>query len=201
MSQDVKKKIGDANKKTRAEKIKNGWVPPPYIMSDEARDRARKRMLGNTLGKNVCHNKGKTLNLSEEQRKNRSRKRVEYLSSNKSVKSNTKPENQFIDFLIQHNIKFEHQYPIHTANGSWLFDFYLPESDLFIEIDGEFWHSTKRSINRDEIKNHIIKQNGHTLARISTLDLDFSIIFLDPVNIWEKNAEIINNRKKQIGLI
>jgi very-short-patch-repair endonuclease len=201
MSNERKQKIGESNRKTRKQKIEAGWQPLPYKMSDAARKRASKRMQGNTLGKGKSHNKGKTLDLSDDQRNNRSRKRVEYLSGNKTIKSGTKPEKQFIEFLTNQNIKFEHQFPMYTDNGSWLYDFYLPTLNLFVEIDGEFWHSTKQSICRDEIKNNIAKKNGITVARITTNNLDFSIIFLDPDTIWTSNYKIINDRKKRNELL
>jgi len=196
-SKNTKLKISLSNKERFRIKKENGYVRPEYKMSPEALVRASDRMIGNTLGKKGHHNKGMTLNLTIEQKRNRSKKRTEYLSKNKNIKSGTKPELLFIDFLTSRKIIFEHQCPVHTNQGSWLYDFYLPELDLFVEIDGEFWHSSKQSIRRDEIKNDIAKNLGKTLARITTENLDFSVIFLSSNEIWEKNISIINKRKGQ----
>lgn len=196
-SEETKKKISVANKQAAQNKKINGVNRPPYIMSAEARKRASERMKGNTLGKLGNHNKGKPLSLSSEQRANRSRKRVEFLKNNKNIKSRTTPELKFIEFLINQKLEFVHQYAIHTENGSWLYDFYIPSLSLFVEIDGEFWHSPRKIINRDKFKNNIIKKLGGTLARISTDDLNFSIIFNKHEKIWEINNAIINRREQQ----
>jgi very-short-patch-repair endonuclease len=198
-SEETKNKIGQTNKETSQRKKEQGYVRPEYKMSSEALERASERMKGNTLGKNGHHNKGKTLDLTVEQRKNRSAKRVAYLSNSKGVKSGTKPELKFIEFLVEHNINYEHQHPVHTSNGSWLYDFWLPDLNLLIEIDGEFWHSTKQSIRRDKIKNNIAKSLNKTLARISTDNIDFSVIFLSVDEIWQRNNCIINKRKEKHG--
>jgi len=196
-SEETKAKISQSNKETYEIKKKSGFVRPEYKMSPEAKERASKRMLGNTLGKGGSHNKGKVLNLTKEQRRNRSAKRVSYLSKNKNIKSGTKPELKCIEFLTTNNIKYEHQYPIHTKNGSWLYDFLLPEMNLLVEIDGEFWHSTKQAIVRDEIKNTVARNLNLPVVRISTDDLNFSTIFLSAEEIWQKNIFIINKRKEK----
>jgi very-short-patch-repair endonuclease len=196
-SEETKAKISLTNKETYKTKKQLGYVRPEYKMSPEAKERASNRMLGNTLGKIGHHNKGKVLNLTCEQRKNRSAKRVSYLSKNKNIKSGTKPELKCIEFLTNNNIKYEHQYPIHTDNGSWLYDFWLPEMNLLVEIDGEFWHSTKQAIVRDEIKNSVARNLNLPVVRISTDDLNFFAIFQSQEEIWQKNILIIEKRKKK----
>jgi hypothetical protein len=54
--------------------------------------------------------------------------------------SDTVPEKQFKLFLESNKIKYIHQYE--TEHGA--VDFYLPEHDLFVEIDGEWWHPLKK---------------------------------------------------------
>jgi very-short-patch-repair endonuclease len=201
-SEETKNKISQSNKAKRQEKIKDGWVPTNYAMSESAREANRQRMLGNTIWDhpNVHHNKGTKLNLSEDQRINRSKKRVEYLASNKSIKSGTKPELEFINYLETQNIKFIHQYPIHTDNGSWLMDFFLPSLNVFVEIDGEFWHSTLQQITRDKIKNKIAKELNIPLVRISTEELNFDHIYNDSNIIWQENYNKITQREHRIAI-
>jgi len=194
-SEETNNKISASNRETNRIKKENGYIRPKYVMCDEARERSSIRMMGNTLGKTGHHNKGKILDLTDEQRKNRSIKRVTYLSENKGVRSGTKPELKFIDFLRENNIKYEHQFPIHTNNSSWLYDFWLPDLNLFVEIDGEYWHCKKKTMNRDKFKNKIIQDLDKTLARISTNDLNFTIIFETAEIIWQKNKEILEKRK------
>lgn len=200
MSQITKEKISKANKDAFAKNKLEGKNRPKYVMSEEARQRMSNRMLGNTLGSLGNHNKGQSLNLSKEQRDNRSKKRVEYLKNNKSRQfSGTKPELKFIDFLVEHNIEFSHQYPIHTSNRSWLFDFYLPELNLLVEIDGEYFHSKKQSITRDLIKEKVSKNNQFRFVRISTNDLNFNIIHCTNEEINAHNKSIMMNRINKLN--
>lgn len=196
-SEETKRKISESNKKTSLLKKQKGISNPPYVMSDEARERASNRMKGNKLGKLSNHNKGKKLNLTEEQRNNRSKKRVEYLSNNKNIRSNTSIEKKFMEFLNKNNIDYIHQYPIHATSGSWLYDFYLPTFNLLVELDGEFWHSTLIAINRDKIKNKIAKEHNKILARISSNHLDFNIIFKTQDIIWKENFNLIQKREEK----
>jgi very-short-patch-repair endonuclease len=46
------------------------------------------------------------------------------------------------------NIEFTSEYPL----GKYLFDFYLPNHELFIECQGEYWHSIKDRPARDAAK-------------------------------------------------
>ena len=190
----TKKQIGKSNKKTAAKKKAAGYVRPPR--SEEGNKKVAVKMKGNKNGLTGHKNKGMTLNLTPAQHANRSAKRVKFLASNKNIKSGTTPELAFIDYLEEEGIEFIHQYPIHTDNGSWLMDFYLPTLNLFVEIDGEFWHSTLQQINRDKIKNKIAKELNIPVVRISTDDMIFEHIYQDKDSIWELNYATINKREK-----
>lgn len=192
---ETKRKISASNKATNAANREAGIHRPLYNMSIEARQRASERMKGNTIGLIGHKNKGMKLNLSDEQRKNRSKKRVEYLANNKNIKASTSIELKFMKFLTDNNIEYIHQYPVHTDNGSWLYDFYIASMQLFVELDGEFWHSTKQSIRRDKIKNKIAKSVNIVVARISSDDMKFDIIFDDIDTIWNANYNLISIRE------
>jgi hypothetical protein len=69
--------------------------------------------------------------------------------------------------------------------------------NLLVEIDGEFWHSTKQAIVRDEIKNSVARNLNLPVVRISTDDLNFFAIFQSQEEIWQKNILIIEKRKKK----
>jgi len=194
-TKETKDKISESNKKTSKIKKLSGYIRPKYSMSEDALLRARNRMLGNKIGAHSNHNKGKKLNLTQAQRAHRSQKRVEYLSLNKGVRSGTKPEMKFIEYLNSLHIPFDHQFPLITPRGSWLYDFYIPSMNLLVEIDGEFWHSRPLSVNRDKIKNKIAKEHKLTVARISDSNLSFDIIFENHNMIWKKNWELILKRE------
>jgi DNA-directed RNA polymerase subunit RPC12/RpoP len=53
-----------------------------------------------------------------------------------------------MNVLRDAGIPFVHQSPL----GPYLFDFFLPEHDLFLECQGEYWHSLPRAASRDASK-------------------------------------------------
>lgn len=95
----------------------------------------------------------------------------------------TKPELIFETYLIELGVVFEKQKQI----AFWLFDFYLPDYDIYIECDGDYWHanpeffkppltfSQQKNLVNDKRKNSMIAKAGKTLLRF-----------------WEH--EIINNK-------
>jgi G:T-mismatch repair DNA endonuclease (very short patch repair protein) len=59
----------------------------------------------------------------------------EYYTLSKK-KKNTKPERELKSILKELNIKFKHSYKYQ----GYYFDFYLPELNILIEVDGNYWH-------------------------------------------------------------
>jgi very-short-patch-repair endonuclease len=84
----------------------------------------------------------------------------------------TKPEINFENELKLNNIEYIMQYYV----GGFPFDFYLPNENLLIEIDGEFYHPLSEddckypiqfhNYNRDIRKTKVAIDNGYTLKRI-----------------------------------
>ena len=50
------------------------------------------------------------------------------------------------DWLISRGVKFIHQFPIRNPNGTYAccFDFFLPDRNLAVEVNGTFFHSDPR---------------------------------------------------------
>ncbi len=69
------------------------------------------------------------------------------LANNKNKMSY--PEKVAYDWLLNHKILFEHQYKVER----YYVDFYLPNQNMIIEIDGEYWHDTEHDKERDKIIN------------------------------------------------
>ena len=92
----------------------------------------------------------------------------------------SKPHLIFEEILKDLNIEYEEEFNL----DYWLFDFYLPKYKLYIEVDGDYFHShpkrwpngpvTKtQKINhaRDLSKNKYCKQNNITLLRFWECDI------------------------------
>lgn len=84
----------------------------------------------------------------------------------------SKSEIEFENKLKNENIEYYKQYYV----GNYPFDFYLPNENLLIEIDGSFYHPLKEedcvydiqkhNFNRDIKKTKIALDNNYNLKRI-----------------------------------
>lgn len=85
----------------------------------------------------------------------------------------TKPELKVKTILESNGVKYEHPYQVDKK----VFDFFIPEKNLLIEVDGIYWHSKnltdgemnevqkKHKIN-DAVKNNLAKSLGYKLLRV-----------------------------------
>ncbi len=76
------------------------------------------------------------------------------------------------DILTKENIKFIKQYELENK----FYDFYIPDKNVLIEADGDFWHKQNleeckydfqiEGYYNDLLKNQIAEKNGYKLIRI-----------------------------------
>ena len=83
-------------------------------------------------------------------------------------KKMTYPEQLVYDWLIEHQVRFVHQFLFKTDKFSRYVDFYIQEKKLFIEVDGQYWHQQNLQVDLD--KDNDAKAHGYTTERISTLE-------------------------------
>ena len=100
----------------------------------------------------------------------------------------SKLEYKFEGLLESYNVNFIHSYYIESIHK--IYDFYLPELNLLIEIDGDFWHCNPikfpaptcktQEINliNDKFKNKWAKDNGYKLIRFWENDINNNIKFI-----------------------
>lgn len=93
---------------------------------------------------------------TEEQRAKRSEEKIQLfkdrpelhpnrlLASNKGRNGMTYPECLAADWLTAHNITYNFQYKTVFNENSRYVDFFLQDYKLYIEIDGEYWHTRRR---------------------------------------------------------
>ena len=70
--------------------------------------------------------------------------------------------------LENRNILFEKQKNI---EGKFVVDAYIPELNLIIEADGDYWHSLEKAKIRDEKKNKYLLENGYSLIRLKESEI------------------------------
>lgn len=76
----------------------------------------------------------------------------------------TYPEQITFDWLNEHSILNEHNYHFVSEQFNRYVDFYLPELNIFIEVDGEYWHKDKK--DEDKAKDLDALKNGIKTIRI-----------------------------------
>lgn len=69
----------------------------------------------------------------------------------------TNIENQFRYALLRKGINFVEQASI----GPWSIDFLIPDHQIVVEADGEFWHSRPKTIMKDRRKDAWLERNGY----------------------------------------
>jgi len=82
------------------------------------------------------------------------------------------------EFLIKQGIKFEQEYKI----GKYWVDFYVPEMNLCIEVDGNYWHSLEKQVERDKRKDDFLRELGYNILRIKEDEILNQVI----IDRWEQ---------------
>lgn len=93
-----------------------------------------------------------------------------------SLGGKTKPEEWLCTYFKENNIEYFYDYPVVYETLKKRYDFYLPEFNLLVEFDGEYWHKQsleecdyewqKANFKNDLLKNKIAKELGYKLVRI-----------------------------------
>jgi len=110
------------------------------------------------------------------------------------VSKPTKIENKIEDLLKQTNIS----YVKNKRFGRFILDFYIPESNLVIECDGDYWHANPKfyadkeltdaqvkNVDRDNRKNKLLYDNNIEFIRIWEYDIHNNFEIMKN-KIWEK---------------
>ena len=143
-------------KKTFDEKVRNGWVPKfstKEFWNDERKlEQSKKRK--------------KFLMEHPDKHPNR------LLANNRSNFSYL--ENIVADWLSKHNIEYIRQYKYPFRDSNRFVDFYLPKLNIFIEVDGEFWHKNCKDI--DKLKDDLALSDGIKTIRISSKDRIINVL-------------------------
>lgn len=90
----------------------------------------------------------------------------------------TWPEKEFKKLLKELGVKFE----VQKVVGNKIFDFYIPEKNMLIEVDGDYWHANpetvvtlnkiqERNLRNDKYKEGLALGLGYKLERVWESDL------------------------------
>ena len=83
---------------------------------------------------------------------------------NAPKKNKSKLEDIVAKELNKLNIKYEKQKFIEASNRTFFVDFFLPEYDLIIECNGDYWHNLEsRMIRDDELQDFVLEHTKYDL--------------------------------------
>lgn len=105
-----------------------------------------------------------------------------YAEANKAKETAT--EKKIRQLLEGYSIKHATQKPIYTSDSFYIVDFYLPEINLVVEVDGGY-HYTVEQIEYDNKKNDKLLSLGYNVLRFSNKDYRKG---------WDTIREMIKNK-------
>lgn len=75
-------------------------------------------------------------------------------------------------WLQESDIEFEQQYFINFEGKSWTrVDFYIPEVNMCLYVDGNYWHSLPGIQERDTKINKTLEEKGYNVIRMTEAEI------------------------------
>ena len=182
-----------------------------YVCSDETREKLRKQKLGSknpqwkdAKVKFMCEICKKEFNTylngrkklrfcsnkcahEDEEFKARSRENI-IKAIRRGMQYDTSIERKMENWLLFNNILYVKQYPYKLGVA----DFWLPEDNIIIECDGDYWHNPKyfpKVVERNKRQSKWLENNDYVVFRFS--ESEIKNVFDDCVN---KLEEIIGGK-------
>lgn len=98
-------------------------------------------------------------------------------------KYDSKPEIEFATYLEQAGIGFKKQFIIQFGRIGvdrfrHAYDFHILDTNILVEIDGDYWHSKPGAVERDAECDKVASQRGYHVIRIKTSNLKQSLALL-----------------------
>jgi len=137
---------------------------------------------------NIAWNKDLTKETDDRVRK-MSEKALLRIQNNSGPFKDTKPELKMKEILNELNIQFEHQFRLQNH----LFDFHLLNTNILIEVDGDYWHGNPKKFSKLNKVQKIVKQKD---LKKESFAKENNFILL---RFWEDN--ILNNAKEVKNII
>lgn len=115
-------------------------------------------------------------------------------SKKPEISDGSKLETYFrVNILEALNIEYVQQYKL-SAIGRY-YDFYLPEYNILIECDGDYWHADPKKYKKEDL-NAIQKRNIRVDEQKNKYALMYGYVLL---RFWEK--DVYKNKKKVISIL
>jgi G:T-mismatch repair DNA endonuclease (very short patch repair protein) len=102
--------------------------------------------------------------------------RIGALRSIRSIKNkrfhNTKPELEMQKILDEIGIIYIHPYPVWNIEHKYPADFYIPQTNTILEVDGKYWHKYPIGLEIDKIRNSELMEKGYKVVRFWENEFD-----------------------------
>lgn len=63
------------------------------------------------------------------------------------------------------------QYQFQKRIGSMMVDFYIPDSNTVVFVDGEYWHNYPEGTEKDRMQGEVLKNSGYGVKRFWAEDV------------------------------
>ncbi len=120
-------------------------------------------------------------------------KRYGQIFSKRLIKNITSWEQKYKNFLDVNGYSYIFQHPIICGEKKlYILDFYFPELNVAIEIDGFKYHSSKEAIKSDNLRTRRLKKEGIIVRRLTNRQVDTlgDKMLLQITKIFLQNARI-----------
>lgn len=180
-SNEIKKKISETSKGRKC------WCKDKHHS-----EKAKKKMSESHKGKKLPEETRKKLreankgeknpnygkHFSKEAKRKMSEKALFRIQNYKGPFKDTKPELKMKEILNELNISFKHQFRLRNR----LFDFHILNTNILIEVDGDWWHGNpkiyeklnmhqRKAKQKDLEKGKLAKENNFILLRFWQSDI------------------------------
>jgi len=112
-------------------------------------------------------------------------------SSGEKMTKATNIENQLRYALLRKGILFIEQ----ASVGPWSLDFLIPEHNIVIEADGEFWHNNMKTRLKDRRKDAWLKSKGYTVFHFAGKEITSNADYCVEKILKSLRAIKINNEE------
>jgi len=114
--------------------------------------------------------------LSDDQKIKMRESRIVYMASHSGLFANTSIERKVKGQLSGMNIRFIHQY---NVDNKFLCDFFIPDLNLIVECDGDYYHGLPGCIEKDIQRDFYLNSQGYDVLRIPECiinEKDFNVL-------------------------
>jgi very-short-patch-repair endonuclease len=182
------KKLGPHSEKTKEQiSITKRSQHRKYTEEEKNLRRIRsKQYWANLENRKMQSNKLKGKPKSKETKEKMSKSALLCIQNNPGPFKDTKPELKMKEILNELNISFKHQFRVEGINHN--FDFHIPNTNILIEVDGDYFHGNSKKFSKLNWRQEKIRQKDKENEELAT---KFGFILL---RFWED--DIINNTEE-----